>query len=427
MTDPSELLRGIVERRRESAGRPDDYRALLGVLTLVQERRETRALPWVIELWCSRPKGGGLLDRLVEIAAQLHAWNTRKAMGEAVAEESSFSRFAAAFDDDLLRETGGVAYACAVLGAFSFVAIDDGDGKLRDAKFAHPGVVDALGRAEWIRLLAAFRDHEDLGDQARWALQLVPSDRVPDLPPAPRAAPAKALGDALSRYLAGEREASWQSLCDLGPLGPDAREEARAVATEIMKVVRYIAETVAEALRAAGYPFVREPLADPETNREPLERLAARVGGRPPASLEVFWELVGGVDFCRAEDETVCDLDVDFHDFLVSNALQVSTIDDAWYCIDEWAETERTTAYIDFEISADEFHKEWTSGGPPYAIRIPSARADGRVLREPHHLDFVPYLRRNFEHCGFLGYEFNGESEPYRRLLQRVKHRLVRF
>jgi len=76
---------------------------------------------------------------------------------------------------------------------------------------------------------------------------------------------------------------------------------------------------------------------------------------------------------------------------------------------------------------ADELHKEWTSGGPCYAIRVPSLRADGRVLEEPHRLAFVPYLRLNFEFCGFLGYEREPEAIPYLRLVEHVKRRLAPF
>lgn len=424
-----ERLREIVERRRVHDGatyRADDARLLLQALASIEQARDPESLPWVVELWCTRPKNGLVLERLESIATSLDRWRPEKAMGAAVAEPGSFDRYKGAFDADTLQEAAGVAFAKAILSAFSFVATGHADGSISSPKFAHPPMAQALQRPEWIELLASLRDHDDLGETVRWPLRAVPEDRIPSRPPSRAVVLAKPRGDALSRYLAGEHEAAWQSLCDLGPLGPDAREEARAVATAMMKRVRANAEAIAGVLEEAGYPFAGEPLGDPDENRELLPRLAELVGGPPPVSLEVFWETVGRIDFRRREDEIVCELDVDMDTFLLDNALEVSALADAWYCVEEWEEL-RETPYLDFDFSADELHKEWTSGGAPYAIRMPSLHADGRVLREPHRLAFVPYLRANFAWHGFLGYERNPDAIPYRRLVERLKGRLEPF
>jgi hypothetical protein len=421
-------LREIVERCRAGprAQLPDDTRRLLAALVEIRRTADLGALPWILELWCSRPKSGIIVEQLGEIAADLRRWRTEAALGALVAEPGSFDRLRHVFDEELLREHDGVAFAHAVLAAWSFVDVVRPDGTLEARKFPHAAAAAALEQPQWIRLLSSLRDHDDLGDAARWALRAVPSENVPE-EEAPRVAPlAKARGDALSRYRSGEREAAWQSLCDLGPLGPDARDEARAVAQEMMRVVRANAETIVHALRDAGYPFVGKPLGDWIASRGLLPGLGATAGGPPPVSLEVFWEVVGGIDLRRREDETVCELDVDLDVFLIKNALEVRSLADAWYVVEDWQE-EGSTPYIDVDISADELHKEWTSGGAPYAIRVPNLQADGRVLREPHRLAFVPYLRLNFAHCGFLGYELDRDAVPYKRLVERVARRLAPF
>jgi hypothetical protein len=56
-------------------------------------------------------------------------------------------------------------------------------------------------------------------------------------------------------------------------------------------------------------------------------------------------------------------------------------------------------------IALDAYHKAEFSGGAPYELALPDARADGELLNERHGLFFVDYLRLAFRWGGFPGYD----------------------
>ncbi|MFN8374198.1 MAG: hypothetical protein U0694_15135 [Anaerolineae bacterium] len=56
-------------------------------------------------------------------------------------------------------------------------------------------------------------------------------------------------------------------------------------------------------------------------------------------------------------------------------------------------------------IAPDVYHKSNISGGAPYDITLPDARADAPLLNELHETLFVPYLRIVFQWGGFPGLE----------------------
>lgn len=117
--------------------RADDTRLLLQSLASIERSRDPDALPWVIELWCTRPKNGLVLEQLESIAARLEAWRTEKAMGPALAEPGSFDRYVRAFDADLLQEAAGIAFAKAIVSGFSFVLTGRADASLSNPEPAH--------------------------------------------------------------------------------------------------------------------------------------------------------------------------------------------------------------------------------------------------------------------------------------------------
>ena len=57
------------------------------------------------------------------------------------------------------------------------------------------------------------------------------------------------------------------------------------------------------------------------------------------------------------------------------------------------------------ELAPDEYFKYFVSGGGPYAIRIPDARADALLEGEWHETTFVDYLRICFRWAGLPGLE----------------------
>lgn len=106
----------------------------------------------------------------------------------------------------------------------------------------------------------------------------------------------------LDRYLAGEREAVWSELTALGPAIRDAPifADACAVARETMTRARANVEVLVQRLTSLGYHFVNQPPAPyVPPNQEwlaTLRDLEAEYGALP-LSIEVWYEIVGAVDF----------------------------------------------------------------------------------------------------------------------------------
>lgn len=164
MESAREQLREIVRRRHDGTAtyRADDTPLLVTVLTQIERARDAEAVPFVVDLWCARTANGLLSERLESIAHELARWRVAEAMGIAIAEPDSFSRFRAAFDDDLLQQPEGVSFANAILSAFSFVATRHSDGSITNPKFVYQPVAETIVRPEWLALLVSLRDHDDL-------------------------------------------------------------------------------------------------------------------------------------------------------------------------------------------------------------------------------------------------------------------------
>ena len=263
------------------------------------------------------------------------------------------------------------------------------------------------------------------------------------------------------RYMAGERCEAWQGL---QALGEEVRAEphaadALAVAYETMRRVDANVRTVVERLSKLGYRFRTEASASQEREKaidmvleldpRPSEvglrsphvrkvmelmlemrgKLAAQAeaarklprddiprahvppaadtanllkrlekkAGRLPLSLRTFYQVVGAVDLqgshpsLSAKNSTIC-----------PDPLVVFPLEDVLAGEEEMAEDDGNTR---LQLAPDDLHKADTSGGEPYEIAVPDARADGEFLNERHGLLFVDYLRLAFHFGGFPGYE----------------------
>jgi hypothetical protein len=143
-------------------------------------------------------------------------------------------------------------------------------------------------------------------------------------------------------------------------------------------------------------PDVFHPLG-PNATKE-LDRFEKEIGGPIPLSLRQFHEQVGSVNL-MGQHETI-------------NPENGSVAPDPLviYAFRQLAEeqygdlSEREDDAIDLVLAPDALHKANTSGGSPYAIRIPNAAADGRLLYEHERHTFVSYLRWSFQWGGFPGW-----------------------
>jgi hypothetical protein len=73
---------------------------------------------------------------------------------------------------------------------------------------------------------------------------------------------------------------------------------------------------------------------------------------------------------------------------------------------------------IEAALAPDDLHKDNTSGGSPYVVRLPDESADFLFRNEYHGLHFVPYLRLAIlDWGGFPGLDTeNIPFEPLSRL-----------
>jgi hypothetical protein len=254
----------------------------------------------------------------------------------------------------------------------------------------------------------------------------------------------------LERYHNGEYEQVWS---DLQALGAGIREEphyseARAVAAETMRRVRWNCELLVSRLRALGYVFgtypdgstasYRDaPLVGPSTQtRADCVQLEAEVGPFP-LSLVAFWEEVGMVDFIGMHPEWPNGLDP----LVVGPPAALDPFELAGYDMFEKSIRSKLTEALghkNFEtpkfyggLAPDDLHKDNVSGGGPYSVGLPCPWADFVFLEEAHNLLFVPYLRlsilrwggfpgldESVSRCGYFGLKRKAvRFEPLRELV----------
>jgi hypothetical protein len=206
----------------------------------------------------------------------------------------------------------------------------------------------------------------------------------------------------LERYRNGEHEQVWNELQALGPL---IRQEpyvtpAQAVASETMRRVRRNCERLVSRLQSLGYVFGTFPdgtrrsyTADPLTR--PSEQMRADCAeleseaGLLPLSLFAFWQEVGAVDLVGMHPAWPDGLD----------PLVVDPPEGALsFLFDEDEEDESLGRFAG--LAPDDLHKDNTSGGDPYGVRLPNPAADFLFEYERHNLLFVSYLRMAILHWG---------------------------
>lgn len=213
--------------------------------------------------------------------------------------------------------------------------------------------------------------------------------------------------------------------------------QAEAVSRETMCRVRTNVTLLERSLRGLGYEFaveagggtwpyqVIQPV-EPDAQVK-IDRVEQRVGPIP-LSVRDFLLEVGGVAFngylpgwdARYPDPLeVCasldGLDAHLADMLEDPQRQA-----------EIPREERGTAHL--ELSADYLHKANISGGRPYGILIPDARADAPWRFDDLHdgLYFVEYLRSVIADGGVPGWRRTPGEQPAPAIAQ-IKLHLVPF
>ncbi len=221
------------------------------------------------------------------------------------------------------------------------------------------------------------------------------------------------------RYVAGENQQVWKELVDAGE---DVRldalaADALAVAYETMERVNQNVRTLVERLNGLGYRFsARQPHQPPgKRTWKELQELEQLVGPLP-LSLRAFYDVVGAVDLIGSHRGLI-----PRDSSIPPDPLVVYGVEDAL----QEAESMEDEQSGEITIAPDDLHKENVSGGDPYVIAVPDARADAIVLNERHDLLFVDYLRLACRLGGFPGYE--GVDRDLPAELDRLRAGLLEF
>ena len=255
------------------------------------------------------------------------------------------------------------------------------------------------------------------------------------------------------RYVGGAHREVWQELIGMGAAvrdDPNAAD-ALAVAYETMQRVESNVRVLVKRLTEQGYTFAADgagstipQLAEglmsallwtrdkmlsqgsqPKVQRgEGRTRAHVRPGpsasqevadfekefGTLPLSLRAFYEVVGEVNLTGRHPT----IDPPGNT-VATDPLLVYGLDEGALEYDEEDGDEGAPCAI--TIAPDDLHKANVSGGSPYTMAFPDARADGELVHERHQLFFVDYLRLCFEFGGFPGYEGKGTQPQELRAL----------
>ena len=210
----------------------------------------------------------------------------------------------------------------------------------------------------------------------------------------------------LQRYQAGDCERVWAELNAMGDAvrEPGVLGDAVAVARETMRRCRMNVEALVAYLRPKGYVFRNDELAHVAPDFDVRDKIAEleRHAGPLPLSICAWYEIVGSVDLTgRFEGDWA-----DYPDpLLMLPAGFVLMYDDG-----NW----RRDRYV-MVLSPDYYHKEGTSGGPPYSMHLPSGGIDAPLQDEWHRSMFVSYLRTCFQWGGMPGLGLTKGSRPQDR------------
>ncbi len=270
----------------------------------------------------------------------------------------------------------------------------------RGARDARPSPLVAEPRL--VDLAARLRRHDGVGEDARSLLAVAPQAlavaavaRYPYEPVRPRV-PMPEPRDCLARYAGGERSV-WNELVEHAVAiaqHDELREEARAVAGELMKRVRHNADAVRAVLREAGARVDEEqaPASDADLAR------VSELAGPLPLALDAFWRVVGSITLAPAD---ACALEEDGISLAALGPLVVHGARELGSALDRH---ERAIAASHREIVGP-LALELIAGRRAATVDLPpptpADAVDPRVQHGRHRLRFVEYLRYAFRWGGF--------------------------
>lgn len=238
-------------------------------------------------------------------------------------------------------------------------------------------------------------------------------------------------GDRVERYQAGERQAVWHELRELGTavFADEHRDEAQAVCDAMARRARHNVELIVARLTEQGFRFhSNDRRQEPEVPHAPpgdeaeavLGWLEAEFDAVPPA-LRSWLQIVGDVWLVGTHpdwpDAAGADpLVIEAEGSRYPDASIVDYFDDELDGWREWAEQDEDATAFVLPLAPDRLHKDDTSGGEPYGLILPATTVDGLFEGETT-VPFVDYLDRAFRHGGFPGGPHSPAGERITSLL----------
>jgi hypothetical protein len=203
----------------------------------------------------------------------------------------------------------------------------------------------------------------------------------------------------------------------------DILPEVEAVLTETMRRVSYNLDLIYRALVDEKYCFKRSPRYDfeypllrPKSGvQDSILKLDGTVEGigYVPLSLKFFYTIVGSCNFAWDYDSKE---EIPWEG---ADPIQINPIDDV---LSEAGQIEFDDQQPGLQISADYYHKDNISGGPPYSVELTETpQVDSRLLDEEHGTTFIGYLRMAMENCGFTRAYAVSDLPDFLNFCNRVK------
>jgi hypothetical protein len=219
----------------------------------------------------------------------------------------------------------------------------------------------------------------------------------------------------LDRYRAGQRDAVWHELRQLGSRvwEPGLAEQAQLVCDEMAWRARLNIELIIERLTHAGYSFhSNDGARTPVMPHIPPTAAAARHAawledhfGPVPMTVLSWVRIVGDVWLVgthpewtesASADPLVIELEGSRHPAEMSRR-HFENEYEAWR--EQAGEQPDDGPYV-LSVAPDLFHKRNVSGGPPYGFLLPDSCADG-LFQSQVTMPFVSYLNWVFRSGGF--------------------------
>jgi len=239
------------------------------------------------------------------------------------------------------------------------------------------------------------------------------------------------------RYINGQTEQVYQDIAALGQdaLLPANFPDIEKILTETFQRVSFNLDIIYSELKNIGYLFRTEfeynfqrplikPLADTEKLLTKLDK-TIRPFGFVPLSLKMFYRIVGACNFGWDYDTN------EEYIWQFADPIQITSLDDVVEevtdedYLNDLKEYYEEDGFISLQLSADYFHKDNTSGGPAYSLKLTQKQSvDGQFLNEEHDTTFINYLRICFDNCGFSRITNPENKNDYQPFFDKVKPQL---